>query len=183
MLMGYARVSTKEQNLDLQLDALRAAGCERMFHDQGISGTAKTRPGLELALKALHLGDTLIVWRLDRFGRSLTHLVHAIAELGERGVAFKSLNDPIDTTNASGRLILHVMGALAEFERSLLVERTQAGLTAAKRRGQKLGRKFALTPGQANSVREMVENGMPVAQVARTLRLHRATVYRYLEAR
>ena len=108
--------------------------------------------------------------------------MRAITELGERGIAFKSLNDPVDTTNASGRLILHVMAALAEFERSLLVERTQAGLAAAKKRGQKLGRQFALTPDQAKSVRQMVEQGMPVAQVARTMRLHRATVYRYLQA-
>jgi DNA invertase Pin-like site-specific DNA recombinase len=113
----------------LQRDALKEAGCAKVFTDQGVSGTAITRPGLSRAMKALKRGDTLVVWKLDRFGRPLSHLVQAVAELGERGVGFQSLSDPIDTTNASGRLVLHMMGALAEFERALIVERTRAGLS------------------------------------------------------
>jgi DNA invertase Pin-like site-specific DNA recombinase len=182
-LIGYARVSRAVQNLDLQRDALRKAGCERIFEDDGVSGSKTSRPQLDKALAALKPGDTLVVWRLDRFGRSLTHLVNAITDLGKRGIAFRSLHDPIDTTNASGRLVLHMLAALAEFERSLLVERTQAGLEAAKRRGKKLGRRFALTPPQVTSIRTMVAEGKPVAEIAELLRLHKRTVYRYLERR
>jgi DNA invertase Pin-like site-specific DNA recombinase len=183
MLIGYARVSRADQNLDLQLDALRKAGCERIFKDNGASGVSTNRPELAKALAALQFGDTLIVWRLDRFGRSLTHVVSTITDLGKRGIAFRSLHDPIDTTNASGRLVLHVMAALAEFERALLIERTQAGLAAAKRRGRKLGPEFKLKPPQVMSIRTMVAEGKPVAEIAELLGLHRRTVYRYLKDR
>ena len=125
MFFGYARVSTADQDLALQRDALTAAGCERIFTDT-MTGTSTERPGLTKALAALSAGDTLIVWKLDRLGRSLAHLVQLIAELGGRGIGFRSLSDPIDTESAGGRLVLHIMGALAEFERSLIVERTQA---------------------------------------------------------
>src|SRR4051812_6294284 len=127
MQIGYARVSTVDQNPALQQDALKAAGCEKIFADE-VSGSVTARRGLDRALAALKPGDTLVVWKLDRLGRSLSHLVNLIAELGARGVSFRSLSDPIDTTNAGGRLVLHIMGALAEFERSVIVERTQAGI-------------------------------------------------------
>jgi len=128
MLIGYARVSTNDQKLNLQRDALKAAGCTRIFTDQGISGAIDNRPGLARALAFLKPGYTLIVWKLDRLGRSLAHLVQTIAELGARGVNFRSLSDPIATESAGGRLVLHIMAALAEFERSLNSERTRAGL-------------------------------------------------------
>ena len=182
MQIGYARVSTSDQTLALQRDALKEAGCAKVFTDQGVSGTAITRPGLSRAMKALKRGDTLVVWKLDRFGRSLSHLVQAVAELGERGVGFQSLSDPIDTTNAGGRLVLHMMGALAEFERALIVERTRAGLKAAKRRGVKLGRKPILTPAQVAHARRLIDGGESPRTVASTLRVGRTTLWRALKA-
>lgn len=181
MRIGYARVSTADQTLVLQRDALRAAGCDRIFTDQGISGSATSRPGLDRALKALKEGDTLTVWKLDRFGRSLSHLVQTVAELGERGVAFRSITENIDTESAPGRLVLHMMGALAEFERSLIVERTRAGLTAAKRRGVKLGRKPVLTPAQVKHARRLIDDGESPRIVASTLRVARSTLWRALK--
>lgn len=121
MRIGYARVSTTEQTIALQRDALKQAGCEKVFADRGVSGNSTSRPGLNRAMMAVQRGDTLVVWKLDRLGRSLSHLVQTVAELGQRGVGFQSLSDPIDTTNAGGRLVLHMMAALAEFERSLIV--------------------------------------------------------------
>ena len=182
MLIGYARVSRTDQKPEFQITALRNAGCERIFEDNGQSGSKVSRPELDKALAALQPGDTLVVWRLDRFGRSMTHVVNTITELGLRGIAFRSLHDPIDTTNASGKLVLHVLAALAEFERNLLIERTQAGLEAAKRRGQKLGPAFKLAPPQVTSVRTMVAEGKPVNEIAKLLGLHRRTIYRYLKA-
>ena len=182
MRIGYARVSTNDQTLALQRDALKEAGCEKVFTDQGVSGTAATRPGLDRAMRALKNGDTLVVWKLDRFGRSLSHLVQTVAELGDRGVSFQSLSDPIDTTNAGGRLVLHMMGALAEFERALIVERTRAGLRAAKRRGVKLGRKPSLTPGQVTHARRLIDGGESPRTVATTLRVGRTTLWRALKA-
>jgi DNA invertase Pin-like site-specific DNA recombinase len=182
MRIGYARVSTLDQTLALQRDALKDAGCEKVFADQGVSGTATTRPGLDRALKALRSGDTLVVWKLDRLGRSLSHLVQVIAELGERGVNFRSLSDPIDTESAGGRLVLHMMGALAEFERSLIVERTRAGLLAAKRRGQKLGRKPILTPAQIKHAAHLIEGGESPRAVAASFRIGRTTLWRALKA-
>lgn len=136
--IGYARVSTGEQNLDLQMNALRAAGCKTIYKDR-ISGTTAKRPGLTKALRALKAGDVLVVWRLDRLGRSLEHLIKLTKTLGQAGKGFHSLTETIDTTSATGQLILHVMAALAEFERSLIAERTREGLKAARRRGQILG--------------------------------------------
>lgn len=181
MRIGYARVSTLDQTLALQRDALKGARCDKVFADQGVSGTSTTRPGLNRALKALGSGDTLVVWKLDRLGRSLSHLVQVIAELGERGVNFRSLSDPIDTESAGGRLVLHIMGALAEFERSLIVERTRAGLLAAKRRGQKLGRKRILTPAQVNHARHLIEAGESPRAVATSFRIGRTTLWRALK--
>jgi len=182
MLIGYARVSTADQTLALQRDALTAAGCEKLFTDQGISGSALKRPGLDRALAALKPGDALIVWKLDRLGRSLSHLVNLVAKLGEQGIAFRSLSDPIDTTNAGGRLVLHMMGALAEFERSLIVERTRAGLAAAKRRGQKLGRKPSLTADQIAHARQLVQGGESPRAVAKSFSIGRSTLFRLLKA-
>ena len=178
MLIGYARVSTTDQTTRLQLDALKEAGCAKIYRDEGVSGAATRRPGLDRALKALKEGDTLVVWRLDRLGRSLAHLVQTVAELGERGVAFRSLSDPIDTSNASGKLILHMMSALAEFERNLLIERTRAGVAAAKRAGVHFGPKFRLEPGKVEHARKLIEAGERPTAVARTLGISRATLYR-----
>src|SRR5512143_243828 len=135
MLIGYARVSTLEQTLALQQDALTKAGCERLFTDTA-SGSLAARPGLTEALAFARPGDTLVVWRLDRLGRSLSHLIDTVALLQERGIGFKSLQEQIDTTTSGGKLIFHVFGALAEFERDLIRERTQAGLLAARARGR-----------------------------------------------
>ncbi|WP_238987568.1 recombinase family protein [Roseovarius dicentrarchi] len=148
MKIGYARVSTEEQNLDLQIEALTDAGCDRIVTDKGQSGAraAEGRPGFSEAMALLAPGDQIIVWKLDRVGRSIADLIHLLKTFDERGVEFRSLTDGIDTTTAGGRLVFHIMGALAEFERSLIQERTKAGLRAAKKRGKRLGRPPALTP-------------------------------------
>lgn len=140
MKIGYARVSTEEQNLDLQFNALRNAGCSRIFDDRGVSGATFNRPALEQALDALNAGDTLVIWKLDRLGRSLGHLIELLDQLERRAVAFHSLSEAIDTNSASGRLVFHMMGAMAEFERALISERTRAGMSAARARGVKIGR-------------------------------------------
>ena len=177
MLIGYARVSTSDQKLHLQRDALKAAGCKRIFTDRGIGGAKAQRPGLARALAFLKPGYTLIVWKLDRLGRSLAHLVQTVADLGARGVNFRSLSDPIATENAGGRLILHMMAALAEFERSLNSERTRAGLAAAKRRGKKLGRRPSLTPKQIARARRLIAAGHSPQKVASRLSVARSTLY------
>src|SRR4051812_16404669 len=138
MLIGYARVSTNEQNLDLQRDALQKAGCAQIYTDN-ISGTKAHRPGLETALSHLRAGDTLVVWRLDRLGRSLRHLIDTVTKLQDKGIGFKSITEAIDTTTSGGKLVFHLFGALAEFEREIIRERTNAGLTAARQRGRKGG--------------------------------------------
>ena len=143
MLVGYARVSTHEQNLSLQVDALTQAGCEKIFEDK-ISGIKAERPGLNAALEFVRKGDTLVVWRLDRLGRSLKHLIETVADLEGRGIGLRSLQEAIDTTTAGGRLVFQIFGALAEFERNLIRERTLAGLQAARARGRKGGRPKAL---------------------------------------
>ncbi|WP_308218703.1 recombinase family protein [Ciceribacter sp. RN22] len=148
MIIGYARVSTEEQRLDLQLQALKAAGCERIFSDHGESGTQFERTGLDATLAQLRPGDTLVVWRLDRLGRSLSALVGLLEKLGRRGVSFRSLTENIDTASSGGRLMFHMMAALAEFERSIIGERTRAGMAAARARGKRLGRPRALTEEQ-----------------------------------
>jgi DNA invertase Pin-like site-specific DNA recombinase len=140
MKVGYARVSTSDQNLGLQLDALQRASCDQIFREEGVSGSVVTRPALEAALVALQAGDVLVVWKLDRLGRSLAHLISIVSDLGARGIGFMSLSEAIDTNCASGRLLFHVMGALAEFERALISERTRAGIAAARDRGARIGR-------------------------------------------
>ncbi len=181
MIVGYARVSTDDQTLALQLDALQAAGCETVFRDT-ISGAKTERPGLSKALEHVRNGDMLVVWRLDRLGRSLSHLIDLIQTLEGRGVGFKSLTEQIDTTTSGGKLIFHIFGALAEFERNLIRERTMAGLQAARARGRKGGR-----PRKPNSDTKIVmakrlhaDPNNSIADICKTLGVSRATLYRYL---
>lgn len=140
MLIGYARISTIDQNLDLQLDALKAAGCERVYQDEGVSGAKASRPGLKRALKRLSKDDVFIVWKLDRLGRSMRHLIELTTMFEDKGIGFRSLSDAIDTSTPGGKLYFHMMGAFAEFERNLISERTKAGMAAAKARGVRMGR-------------------------------------------
>lgn len=168
MLIGYARVSTIEQTLDLQQDALRTAGCEQVHTDTS-SGAKTERPGLEKALDHLREGDMLVVWRIDRLGRSLQHLIQVVTSLAERKVGFKSLTEQIDTTTSGGMLIFHIFGALAEFERTLIRERTQAGLNAARARGRTGGRPKALKgvdPKKIELARRLYESNDPDYTVA-----------------
>ncbi|MDK4739393.1 recombinase family protein [Rhizobium sp. CNPSo 3464] len=152
--IGYARVSTNDQHLDLQLAALKAIACDHIFTDQGISGSTFDRRGLVDALSSVGEGDMLVVWRLDRLGRSLIDLIRVINDLGNRGVEFRSLNEAIDTSTSGGRLTFHIMAAMAEFERSIISERTKAGMAAARSRGSLIGRRPALTPEQILEARE-----------------------------
>ena len=155
MRIGYARVSTDEQNLALQVDALRQARCDEIYEDHGVSGTQIEREGLSGALAAIGAGDTLVVWKLDRLGRSLAFLIDLINDLGEKGTGFHSLQDGIDTTTSSGKLVFHILGALAEFERDLIRERTKAGMKAARARGKHIGRPHKLTAEQIAHAREV----------------------------
>jgi DNA invertase Pin-like site-specific DNA recombinase len=174
--IGYACVSTSDQTVNLQRDALKEAGCAKIFTDCGLSGGVASRPGLDRALASLRPGDTLIVWKLDRLGRSLAHLVQTIAALGERGVNFRSLSDPIDTQSPGGRLVLHIMCAIAEFERALAIERTKAGLDAARRRGKKLGRRRLLAPRHVTLARRLLGAGETRAAVALRLGVSLSTL-------
>src|SRR3990170_1172901 len=160
MLIGYARVSTHEQTLNLQQDALTKAGCTKIFTDTA-SGAKVERKGLEEALNYVRKGDTLVVWRLDRLSRSLPHLIATMTDLLERGIGFKSLTENIDTTTSGGKLIFHIFGALAEFERNLIRERTQAGLVAARARGKKGGRPKVLTGRRLGIARDLYERRHP----------------------
>jgi DNA invertase Pin-like site-specific DNA recombinase len=185
MLIGYARVSTNEQNLDLQQDALRKAGvsAKNLYTDK-ITGTREERPGLEAALSHLRAGDTFVVWRLDRLGRSLKHLIETVTALQQQQIAFKSITENIDTATATGQLVFHIFGALAEFERNLIKERTMAGLEAARARGRTGGRRKP--KGYASKVatakKLYADKGYSIADICNTLRISRATLYRYLEA-
>lgn len=180
MLVGYARVSTDDQNLDLQTDALTQAGCERLFSDE-MSGAKSQRPGLNEALDFVRSGDTLVVWRLDRLGRSLKDLVQRVEQLRERGVGFRSLHENIDTTSSVGKFQFHVFSALAEFERELIRERTLAGLQAARARGRMGGRKRSMTPEKVKmAARLMKDPAISVEEICRTLGVSRTTLYRYV---
>lgn len=159
MDIGYARVSTEEQNLDLQRQALEAAGCKNIYEDHGISGAAVERPGLADALAAAQCGDVLVVWKLDRLGRSLPHLVEVINGLRDAGIGFRSLQEQIDTTSAGGRFYFHMLAALAEFEREMISERTRAGMASAKRRGKHVGRPPKLSEHQITHARELIRTG------------------------
>jgi DNA invertase Pin-like site-specific DNA recombinase len=179
MLIGYARVSTLDQTLALQQDALTAAGCEQLYTDT-VSGSVTERPGLTQALSHLRAGDTLFVWRLDRLGRSLPHLIETISQLQQRGIGFRSLQEQIDTTTSGGKLVFHVFGALAEFERDLIRERTHAGLAAARARGRVGGRPRKLTPKQVAQLRTLAaDKGNSVTEICQTFGISRKTFYRY----
>ena len=180
MLIGYARVSTLEQNLDLQEDALKAAGCKKIYTDK-TSGTKAERPGLEKALADVRPGDSLVVWKLDRLGRSLKHLIETVTDLSNRGVGLRSLQEAIDTTTSGGKLIFHVFGALAEFERDLIRERTLAGLAAARARGRKGGRPRNLDDKKKrHAVTLHSDPSNSVKDICQTLGISKATLYRYL---
>lgn len=178
---GYARVSTLEQSPALQLDALRAEGIvdEHLFVDHA-SGTKTSRPSLDAVLEVVRVGDVLTVWKLDRLGRSTTHLIRTIEDLGARGVQFRSLRDPIDTTTPSGRLVLGIMASLSQFERELLVERTAAGLAAARARGARVGRRPSVTGAQLVWMERLVDEGVPHAKIAELTGLSKAAVGRAL---
>jgi len=184
MLIGYARVSTNEQNLDLQRDALIKAGvsAKRIYTDK-ITGTKQERTGLNDALQQLREGDTLVVWRLDRLGRSLKHLIETISTLHEQKIAFKSITENIDTTTASGRLMFHVFGALAEFERNLIRERALAGLAAARARGRKGGRpKLKASSAKIAMAKKLhADKTNEIADICTMLNISRATLYRYVK--
>jgi DNA invertase Pin-like site-specific DNA recombinase len=182
--IGYARVSTQEQELQLQLDALEKEGCQKskIFIDK-ISGAKTERPGLEKCLSELEPGDTLIVWRLDRLGRSMKHLVQLIEELRQKGIGFKSICDgAIDTTTASGELIFNIFSSLAQFERRLIQERTKAGLESARARGKKGGRKKIerTNPIVMTAKKMHKDHGMSIADICKTLKISRASFYRYI---
>jgi DNA invertase Pin-like site-specific DNA recombinase len=181
MLIGYARVSTQDQNLDLQTEALRKAGCKKIFDDK-ISGSHAERPGLAKVQEALRDGDTLVVWKLDRLGRSVKHLVDLVGELHKRGVQFKSLTDAIDTGTASGRFFFHVMASLAEMERELTIERTQAGLKIARQLGRTGGRKRLMTESKIKSAKKLLASGVPPRDVAANLGVSVPTLYRWIPA-
>ena len=181
MLIGYMRISTAEQSLDLQRDALEQAGCERVYEDVA-SGAAKDRPGLARALDQARSGDTLVVWKLDRIGRSLPHIVQLVSDLKERGVGFKALTGNIDTTSAAGRLVFGIFATLAEFERDLIRERTIAGLAAARARGRAGGRPRTMTPAKLKTAMAMMADRDNVARdVAEQLGVSLSTLYAYVD--
>lgn len=181
--LGYARVSTVDQDAALQVDALETAGCDRVFVDT-MSGAVTHRPQLDRLFEHARGGDTIVVWRLDRLGRSLRHLITQVQELADRGVGLRSLQESIDTTSPGGRLIFHVFGALAEFERDLITERTTAGLAAARARGRQGGRPPKLTDEQVRTVRRLYDDSeLTVAEIGQIFGVSRATVYRCLHKR
>ena len=182
MLIGYARISTHDQNLDLQRDALGAAGCARIYEDR-LSGAASARPGLAKMREALREGDTLVVWRLDRLGRSLKDLIAWALWLEEQGVGLRSLHEAIDTTTPAGKLTFHIFGALAEFERILIQDRTKAGLAAARARGRKGGRRPALDEDRrALAVRLYEERKLPIRRICAMMGISKPTLYSYVRA-
>jgi DNA invertase Pin-like site-specific DNA recombinase len=182
MLIGYARVSTADQTLDLQKDALQQAGCTRIFTDTA-SGAKAERIGLDEALSHLREGDTLVVWRLDRLGRSLPHLIETITGLNNRGIGFKSITES-NTTTSAGKLIFHIFGALAEFERDIIRERTQAGLHAGRARGRLGGRPKSLTPKKAQMAEALYKDkNNTIDEICKTLNISRATLYRYVKTK
>lgn len=181
MLVGYARVSTQDQNLDLQIEALTQVGCKKIFEDK-ISGSRAERPGLTKSLEMLREGDTLVVWKLDRLGRSVKNLVDLVGALQKQGVQFKSLTDAIDTGTPSGRFFFHVMASLAEMERDLTIERTRAGLEVARQLGRKGGRKRQMTDSKIESAKKLLATGVPPRDVAKNLGVSVPTLYRWVPA-
>lgn len=181
MLIGYIRVSTIDQNLELQREALLKAGCEKIFEDK-LSGTTAIRPGLTQALEALREGDTLIVWKLDRLGRSVKNLVDQVNALAQRRINFNSLTDNIDTSTPAGRFFFHVMASLAQMERELIVERTRAGLQVARNKGIKGGRIRQMTDSKIESAKKLLATGMHAKDIARDFGVSISTFYRWIPA-
>jgi len=179
MLIGYARVSTHDQNLDLQQDSLYAAGCEKIFVDE-LSGAKAARPGLQQAMDSLREGDVLMVWRLDRLGRSLRNLLELVEKLKERKVGFRSLQESMDTSTSGGNLIFQVFGALAEFERNIIRDRTNAGLAAARARGRTGGRPKKLDEQQRELVIRLYKERIPVPEILKTVKISKGTLYKYV---
>lgn len=186
MKVGYARVSTQDQNLSLQLDALKIAGCDKVYQEK-VSGAAAERPELSKLLELVREGDTLVIWKLDRLGRSMAHLIQLVTDLEQRHVGLVSLNDPVDTTTAQGRLVFRIFASLAEFEREVIRERTLAGLASARRRGQLLGRPKGLSKAAEQKARiaESLykEEKYSVETIAKELTISKTTLYKYLRQR
>lgn len=181
MLVGYARVSTQDQNLDLQKDELTKVGCEKIFYDIA-SGAKSDRTGLNEAIEYIREGDILVVWKLDRLGRSLKHLIEIVSELEKGKIGFKSLRENIDTTSPGGKLIFHVFGALAEFEREIIRERTNAGLSAARSRGKKGGRPKAMDDKKVVMAKALFNDKKnSIKDICETLKVSKPTLYRYLK--
>jgi DNA invertase Pin-like site-specific DNA recombinase len=179
MLVGYARVSTQDQNLELQHDALTEAGCERIFDDK-MSGAKAARPGLMEAIAYMRPGDTLVVWKLSRLGRSLKQLIETVQLLGEKGIELKSLNESIDTNSATGKLLFHIIAAFAQFERDNMIENTKAGLEAARARGKKGGRRRVMDEKKkAIALALRADPKRPIGEICKTLNISRASFYRY----
>ncbi len=181
MKIGYARVSSVDQNLDLQLDALKAYGCEQIFQDK-VSGVKEKRQGLEEALQYVRSGDTLVVWRLDRLGRTMHHLIQIVNDLNNRGISFHSFQENItmDRSNATGQLMFHLFASFAEFERNLIRERTEAGRAAARARGRVGGRPEKFDKKEEEMIKTLASNGTPIKDISKMMRISRTTVYRYL---
>ncbi len=175
-MVGYARVSTQEQDLALQRDALTGIGCSDIFEDR-VSGAKTDRPGLTDAMTHLRRGDTLVVWKLDRLGRSMPRLIEMITVLGERGIGFRSLTEGIDTATPNGRLVFHLFGALAEFERDLIRERTTAGLAAAAARGRKGGRRPVITPDKLARAKALIAAGLTAREAAGRVKVGKTALY------
>lgn len=180
MLIGYARVSSEDQNLSLQIDALKKTGCSKIFSDK--KSSIKNRPGLEDALFHMRSGDTFVIWKLDRLGRNLKGLIKLVGQLEEDGIHFQSITDGIDTTTPAGRFFFHVMASLAQMERELLIERTKAGLMAAKKRGRVGGRRRSMTPNKIEAAKKLLADGMPPKDVADNLGVSIPTLYRWCPA-
>lgn len=183
MKIGYARVSTKDQSLDLQIDALKKEGCKQIFHEV-VSGAKTERAELDCLLSQLRKGDILVIWKLDRLGRSLKHLVHLVHELIEKGIGLQSINDPIDTTTSQGRLVFNIFASLAEFEREIIRERTQAGLKAARARGRVGGRPKGLSEkAQQKAIAAQAlykDQKLSIIEICKNLSISKATLYKYL---
>jgi len=181
MIIGYSRVSTNEQNLSLQIDALKKADCEKIYEDK-MSGSKNDRPGLIQAIEMLRKGDTLVVWKLDRLGRSLKNLITLIGELEERGIHFRSVTDSIDTSTPAGRFFFHMMASLAQMEKELIQERTRAGLEAARKQGIVGGRRRVMTESKLKSAKKLLKAGALPKDVAQDLGVSLATLYRWIPA-
>ena len=179
--IGYARISTVEQSLAPQIDALKAAGCREIFEDCA-SGAKTDRPGLNEALDHLRSGETLIVWKLDRLGRSMSHLIDTVRDLDQRGIGFRSLTEGIDTTTSGGTLVFHLFGALAQFECDLIRERTRAGLSAAAARGRKGGRKAVVTADKLARAKTLIEKGLTVREAAARVKVGKTALYEAIKS-